>query len=121
MILMLVVLLVIQLAGCTSNPSSAEFPIGLFDCVECDNFTMRFFDDGTLTVYSQGEKWFTGKWSVEGDTFFTGDSLCFDKEIMPASYTWHFDGSILTLKVIKDECSDRVDSLDGKPWKLITE
>jgi hypothetical protein len=40
---------------------------------------------------------------------------------MPASYMWHFDGEILTLWLIENECSDRVSSLDGKPWKLAEE
>lgn len=116
------VLLVLQLAGCTSRTeSSPEFPIGLFDCVECQGFRIRYSDDGTYVVYMRGIEYITGKWYVEGDVFYTGDSYCRDKDEMPASYKWHFDGEILTLSVIKDECSDRIDSLDGKPWRLIEE
>ena len=91
----------------------------MFDCVECENTTIRYSDDGTLVVYLRGDEWFTGKWYVEGDVFYVGDSLCFDKDEIPASYKWHFDGEILTLRVIEDECSDRISSLDGKPWRLI--
>ena len=110
--------LAFYLAGCASV---TEFPIGRFDCVECEDTVIESSDDGTLVVYSGGEKWFTGKWYVEGNTYHVGDSFCSDKEAMPASYKWKFDGEILTLKVIKDECADRVGSLDGKPWKLIEE
>jgi len=81
--------------------------------------TERYSDDGTLVVYLRGIKYITGKWYLEGDVFYTGDSYCRDEDAMPASYRWHFDGEILTLQVIKDECSDRKGSLDGKPWRLI--
>jgi len=115
------VLLSFYLAGCTSSSESSEFPIGLFDCVECQSFTVRYSEDGTLIVYLRGFEYITGKWYVEGDIFHTGDSYCNDKDTMPASYKWHFDGEILTLRVIEDECPDRVSSLDSKPWKLIEE
>ncbi|MCL4562898.1 MAG: hypothetical protein M1281_20075 [Chloroflexi bacterium] len=97
------------------------FPYGLFDCVECLNMTTRYLDDGTSIVYLQGAKYITGKWRVDGDVFFTGDSFCGDADTMPASYNWHFDGEILTLQVIEDGCADRVSSLDGKPWRLVEE
>jgi hypothetical protein len=117
------VFLALQLAGCTSSTEvpSAEFPIGLFDCVECQGFTMRFSDDGTLVVYMRGIEYIRGKWYVESDVFHTGDSYCRDEDTMPAFYRWRFDGEILTLQVIEDVCSDRISSLDGKPWKLVEE
>lgn len=117
-ILIVGMLFVPLLAGCASD---AEFPIGRFDCVECEDTEIEYSDNGTLVVYRHGEKWFTGKWSVNGDIFYTGDNYCFDINTTPASYKWDFDGEILTLQVIKDDCSDRVDSLDGKPWRFIGE
>lgn len=113
--------LAFYLTGCSSGDKNNQFPIGLFDCVECQDTTIRYSDDGTLTVYRHGDKWFTGKWYVEENIFHTGDSWCFDKDKTPATYKWKFDSEILTLQVIEDECSDRVDSLDEKPWKLIEE
>ncbi len=115
------VFLAFCLTGCGSDDENTQFPIGLFDCVECQDTTIRYSDDGTLIVYRHGDKWFTGKWYVEENVFHTGDSFCFDKDKTPATYKWKFDGEILTLRVIEDECSDRVSSLDGKPWKLIEE
>ena len=114
-------ILAFGMTGCSSDDENSQFPIGLFDCVECQDTTIQYSDDGTLTVFLHGDKWFTGKWYVEGNVFHTGDSFCFDKDETPATYKWKFDGEILTLWVIEDECSDRVSSLDGKPWKLIEE
>jgi len=115
------VFLAFCLAGCSSDNEITQFPIGLFDCVECQGFTERYSADGTLIVYMKGYKFISGKWFVEGDVFHTGDSFCQDLEKMPATYKWKFDGDILTFRVIEDECSDRVSSMDGKPWKLIEE
>lgn len=119
--IIIVLLLALFIAGCKPRTGSAEFPVGLFDCVECQNFTMRFSEDGSLVVYMRDIKYITGKWFVEDDIFYTGDSFCNDTEVMSASYKWRFDGEILTLKLIEDECSDRVSSLNEKPWKLVEE
>jgi hypothetical protein len=113
--------LALHMAGCISSTESTEFPIGLFDCVECQGFKMRFSNDGAYVIYMRGIEFITGKWYVENDVFYTGDSYCRDEDAMPASYKWHFEGKILTFQVIEDECSDRVSSLDGKPWKIIEE
>jgi len=99
----------------------SQFPLGLFDCVECQGMTEEYFADGTLVVYLKGYRYVTGKWSVDGDVFYTGDSYCRDVDTMPASYKWHYDGEILTFQVIEDTCSDRVSSLALKPWRLIEE
>jgi hypothetical protein len=115
------ILTALYLAGCSSANQSSQFPIGLFDCVECQGFTERYSGDGTLIVYMRGNEYITGKWYIEGDVFHTGDSFCNDKDEMPGAYKWHFDGEILTFRVIEDACSDRVNSLNEKPWKLIEE
>jgi hypothetical protein len=106
-------------------PTAADaFPTGLwFDCPNCDpsvqGWTQIYYDDGTLFVYNRAREELRGKWYVEGDTIITGDSWCHDEDAMPASYKWHFDGEFLTMKLIKDDCADRIGSLDGKPWRLI--
>ena len=95
----------------TSRPYDPEiFPVGiLLDCPNCSSnvqgYTQIHYDDGTLTVYNMGKVEITGKWYVDGDTFYIGDDWCDDEDTMPTSYKWHFDGEFLTYTVIKDDCA----------------
>ena len=108
----------------TSRPYDPDtFPSGiLLDCPNCSSnvqgYTTIYYDDGTLTVYNMGEVELTGKWYVEGDTFYEADNWCNDEDTMPSSYKWHFDGELLTFTIIKDDCADRRESLIGNTWRV---
>jgi hypothetical protein len=136
-LIIVIVLTILFLSACsapamipyTATPSSVPptaintFPSGWFDCNDCGpnltGYTTRYSDDETLIVYDWGREELTGKWYTEGDIFITGDTWCHDIETMPASYKWHYDGELLTFELIEDKCPDRIDSMVGKPWKLI--
>ncbi len=110
----------------TSAPptASAPFPSGvLLDCPDCganlEGYTTTYHDDGTLTIWRRGRVKLAEKWYVEGDIYHEGDTWCYDEDTMPASYGWYFDGEHLTMELIDDNCPDRIDSLDGKAWRVV--
>jgi len=118
-----IVLTVLFLYACSASASKTPatlqpalpvdlFPTGSFDCNDevcgsnLEGYSESYFDDGTLIVYQWGNQELTGKWYVDGDTLYTGDTWCHDIETMPASYRWQFDGEILTTYLIEDNCPD---------------
>jgi hypothetical protein len=116
-------ILVFILTACSAgeaSPKTQQFPTGAFKAVKpLYAEEIRFFENGTYKVRFVGDTWAN---PYEGTYVITGDQLVFDDPDTecaghPGTYTWSFDGTTLTLKVVEDTCTalPRAEDL-GHAW-----
>jgi hypothetical protein len=117
-------MLVFILSACSAveaSPPTQQFPTGNFKAVNpLFAEEIRFFDNGTYAVRFVGEP--TWDNAYRGTYTISGDQLVFDDPETecanhPGTYTWSFDGTTLTLKVVEDTCTalPRAEDL-GHAW-----
>lgn len=99
------------LAACAPAAAKPAFPIGTFHPVNVVELsTLTFRADGKYTTDEP-----SGRYVVTGDTIvFTEDfGGCIGT---PGTYTWSFDGSKITFKLVKDDCPRRVSDWTSGAW-----
>ena len=85
----------------TPGPATTDFPTGVF--VYGKDHTWEFRSDGTAS-------WKTNRYSGEDTYKVTGNQIvitgdgCGDLEGL---YTWDYDGTVLSFRVLRDPCADR--------------
>jgi hypothetical protein len=95
----------------TPTTASANFPTGKFVSDKNANVYWQFNPDGTWDSHSSTGLPLEGTYTISGSTYtetynnamFTDSDNC-NKS---ATYTWSFDGSRLTFKVLSDRCEVR--------------
>ena len=82
------------------------FPAGIYKAAKLVHTTeIKFLADGT---YRQGGAaiTFSGKYALDGDKVVfqedKGSGLCYE---LPGTYSWSFDGQVLTLTTVDEKCS----------------
>ena len=97
------------LCACSSN----EFPTGSYRTGE---FVAEYRDDGTFTLYENGEVSTEGTYSVEGDEItWIQDSFCDAENAGSATYKWSADDQGLKFELIgEDQCEARHTTLSVK-------
>ena len=125
LLILTIAMLAMSACGNSSSPSpSGSFPTGDFKAVNplyADE--IRFLEDSSYQVHFVWE----GTWydPYEGTYSITGDQLVFDDPDTecaghPGTYTWSFDGTTLTLKVIEDTCTALPRAQDlGRAWTKV--
>lgn len=124
--LLAVMLIVTTVIGCSSGatplptpgPAPTAFPIGTFTMQLGDNrWTMTLNENGSCTLVEDGVFVSTGVYKVTGDQLeWLQNSYCAAKGAERGTYTWSFDGKVLTFKQIQDGCADRKAWLDNIGW-----
>jgi len=106
------VAVVVATAGLLVACSGDEgFPAGTYvstaDVNDLGPVTATYRDDGTMTV-EQGELVSEGTYTVDGDQVTLSDTYCAESEGQEtATYTWEWDGSVLTMTTTDDACESR--------------
>jgi hypothetical protein len=105
------------LAGVT-NLYAADFPKGTYASSE---YTIVFADKGQFRVSTGDELVVEGEYTVKGEQLIltdkTGRLACTGEGIETGTYTWKYEGEMLTLSKVKDECPGRSAGLTAGPWK----
>ena len=88
-----------------------EFPVGTYVSAANVNdlgpVTAAYHEDGTLTVSQGGEMVAEGTYTVDGDRIDLSDEYCASEGQETATYTWAWDGSVLTMTTTDDACESR--------------
>ena len=96
----------------TSTP--VVFPTGVFTKA---NWTWEFYANGNYYLHSQiaDEK---GTYAVSGNQVTVQGDLCKDVRgnVIVATYTWAYDGQVLSFDVVEDKCLDRRNLSDESKW-----
>lgn len=99
----------VSLCACSND----EFPTGSY---RHDEFVAEYRDDGTFTLYENGEISTEGTYSNEGDEVtWIQDSFCDAENAGSATYQWSADEHGLRFELIgEDQCEARRDTLSVK-------
>jgi len=93
------------------------FPTGVFVHETRQNLTLQFNDDGSYIVREGNVVDATGTYSISGNQYTEDTDYLPCKHARTATYTWTFDGRILTFELVgEDNCIERRESLDGVAW-----
>lgn len=90
----------------TPGPATSPFPLGTFTKDEEDplgGHTNIFQADGSY-IYQGHGRGATGTYSVTGDQIVFKDNYCGS---VLGRYTWSFDGSVLSFRMLDDTCAAR--------------
>jgi hypothetical protein len=98
--------------------AAADFPLGAY---AIDEFAIVFADKGQFSV-SKGENVMVeGEYTVKGDqlrlTDKRGPRACTGEGQEPGTYRWKYEGEVLTLSKVEDNCEGRAAAMTAKPWK----
>ena len=100
------------------NSFAADFPQGTYASAE---YTIVFADKGQFRVMTGEELAVEGEYTVKGDQLILTDKrgplACTGEGMETATYGWKYEGEMLTLSKVKDECSGRSAGLTAGPWK----
>lgn len=125
--LVAVVLMGLTVIGCSSGaaeslptpgPAPTAFPIGTFT-MQLGNhqWTMLLNEIGSCTLVEDGVMVSTGVYNVTGDQLeWLQNTYCAAQGAERGTYTWSFDGTVLTFKQVQDGCADRKAWLDNIQW-----
>jgi len=93
-------------------PAAPPFPIGAFAMEDVDGkWMMTFTADGNFTLTRNGGLWVEGRYILDQNQITIHDaggpklSTCKGKG--DGTYTWSFDGKVLTFEVVNDLCDGR--------------
>ena len=125
--LLAVVAMVLTVIGCSSGappslptpgPAPTAFPIGTFTMELGNNqWTMTLGESGSCTIVEDRVIVSTGVYQVTGNQLeWLQNSYCAAKGAERGTYTWSFDGKVLTFKQVQDGCADRKTWLDSIKW-----
>ena len=97
------------LAACSGDE---EFPAGAYvstaDVNGLGPVTVTYGDDGAMGISQGDETSFEGTYLVDGDQITMSDKYCKRLEGQEtATYTWEWDGSVLTMTTSEDSCTSR--------------
>ena len=107
------IICVLLVAATLSACSNDEFPTGSY---RHNEFVAEYREDGTFTLYENGEVSTEGTYSVEGDEItWIQDSFCDEQNAGSATYQWTADDNGLSYEVIgEDQCEERFATLSVK-------
>ncbi len=95
----------------TACGNTQKFPNGKFVSDKDPKVYWQFTPDGTWDYHSPSGLPLEGTYTISGSTYTeTYNNAMFsdsDNCNKPATYTWSFDGSNLTFKVLSDQCAVR--------------
>jgi hypothetical protein len=125
-ILLGVVVVALTVIGCSSAatplptpaPAPMAFPTGTFT-MQLGNhqWTMLLGENGNCTLVEDDVIVSTGVYKVTGDQLeWVKHTYCAAQGAERGTYTWSFDGKVLTFKPIQDGCADRKAWLDNIQW-----
>ena len=97
---------------------AADFPQGKYASGE---YTIVFADKGQFRVLSGEELVVEGEYKVKGDQLMLTDKsgrlACKGEGMAAATYGWKYEGEMLTLTKVEDNCAGRSAGLTSGPWK----
>ena len=115
--------LMLTVIGCSANQSAATttvFPVGTFKASSgYGDFLLEFKDDGTFTITGNAcgcnpsqdvnatPQKSSGTYTVSQNQVIVKGSYCASGDNATGTYTWRFDGTMLTLSSSDDKCNDR--------------
>lgn len=101
-----------------TNLYAANFPQGTYTSGE---YTIVFADKGQFRVSSGEELVVEGEYVVKGEQLILTDKrgrlACAGEGMATATYGWKYEGEMLTLSKVEDNCSGRSAGLTAGPWK----
>jgi len=93
--------------------TALPFPTGIFAKA---SWTWELRADGTLTVNNQPTEYSAdGVYTVTGNQVVIQDDSFTCKDVV-GTYTWTYDGDVLTFTEVDDKCRDRAGVTSGK-WR----
>jgi major membrane immunogen (membrane-anchored lipoprotein) len=95
---------ILLFAAALSACSSKEFPTGTYTS---GDYTVEYRDDGTFTLWNEGEVSTEGTYSVTDDEIQFMDSYCAEQDANPGIYKWQHENGRLTCTLIEDPCEGR--------------
>jgi hypothetical protein len=108
--------LVLATAGAIAYAASA-FPGGPYTL---GDMTLTFADHGKAELKDNTEVVLNATWAADGSkvtlTDLSGSYAC-KAPNATGVYAWKADAGSITFSKDKDDCSARVEALDGKTWK----
>ena len=103
----------------TPAPAKTPFPIGGFTMEDADGkWVMTLAADGDFTLTRNNGPWVEGRYTLAGnqitlhDVSGPGTKKCAGKG--DGTYTWSFDGKVLTFEAVNDQCDARRGTQQGK-------
>lgn len=84
--------------------SSKEFPTGTYTS---GIYSVEYRDDGTFTLWHEGEVSTEGTYSVTDDEIQFIDSYCDELDANPGTYKWQYEDGVLSHELIEDLCEGR--------------
>ena len=125
--LLAVVGMVLTVIGCNSaptpslptpGPAPTAFPSGTFTMQLGDNhWTMTLNENGSCVLVEDGVFVSIGVYEVTGDQLeWLQSPYCAAQGAERGTYTWSFDGKVLTFKQVQDKCADRKAWLGNIQW-----
>jgi hypothetical protein len=101
-----------------TNLYAADFPQGTYTSAE---YTIVFADKGQFRVSSGDELVVEGEYTVKEEQLILTDKrgrlACIGEGMEMATYTWKYEGEMLTLIKVEDKCTGRSSGLTAGPWK----
>jgi hypothetical protein len=108
---------VLALTGCGSDAGtdSPEFPTGSYDVLTTPTQVITFREDATYTVTYPDRVVTEGTYRIDGDTYISeSDTFCASRGVTePGTYTWSWDGQMLTMTLQSDACEARAEGQAG--------
>ncbi len=111
-------LMICAVVGTSLAFAAADFPLGAYAFNE---YTIVFADKGQFRV-SKGEAVMVeGEYTLKGDqlqlTDKKGPIACTKAGQESGTYRWQYEGEVLTLSKVEDNCQGRAAALTAQPWK----
>jgi predicted lipoprotein with Yx(FWY)xxD motif len=98
----------------TTVTTTNAFPTGIF--ANAVGWAWEFIDDGRQSFQMPGvSAW--GTYAVSGNKIvFKESSATCGPDAKEGTYTWAYDGKVLSFKVLDDRCGGREGSATSSPW-----
>ncbi|HZS08976.1 MAG TPA: hypothetical protein VFD58_29340 [Blastocatellia bacterium] len=99
---------------------SADFKVGTYSVTAGDSkFSIKYEDNGKVTVSRNGEVAVEGVYKVTGDTIEVTDEkgpMACGGDSKTGKYKWKLEGKKLTFTKIEDGCDGRAGALTAQAW-----
>lgn len=113
-----VMFLICVTAEASPGFAAVSFPLGEYTVGE---FAIVFDEKGQFRVSKGGEMAVEGEYTVKSDqlelTDKRGPFSCAGAGHETGIYKWKYEGEILTLSKVADECDGRSAAMTAQPWK----
>jgi hypothetical protein len=108
---------ILIVSACSSAANNETFPVGMFapPVQRTAGIEMVFSADGTYVMSGPQFIPINGTYVLDQDKVVVTDidGLCQD---IPGTYSWAFDGQVLTFTAVEDNCSIRRLDWQAGPW-----